>query len=248
MKCFVINLKRAVERKQYVTNQLNQVSQMFEIVEGIDWKVIDPNHLPKNIRNIKMKNSYRSLSLGEVGCNLSHRKVLEGLVNSKEKMIVVLEDDAQVSSDFPDAINALENSHHEFDIVFLYSKFNETELVNLFPLNTKFSFSLGKYSDGGTVGYVITNKAAKEFLRILPDVMGPMDDELHADYIHGLKTFTLNPQIVFQGEIGERFSYNREKRKRKKVWERIMRFWLKIYEFQLQKAHYRNRIQSEKIN
>ena len=43
MKCFVINLKRAVERKEYISNQLQQLSQEFEFVEGVDWKEIDPS-------------------------------------------------------------------------------------------------------------------------------------------------------------------------------------------------------------
>ena len=108
MKCFVINLKRATKRKKYISNQLNLVSQEFEVIEGIDWQVIDQSLQSKTAKNIKIKNSFRTLTPGQIGCNLSHRKILKWLVNSSENMIAVLEDDIRLSKEFPEV-------HHQLD-------------------------------------------------------------------------------------------------------------------------------------
>lgn len=248
MKCFVINLKRAVERKRYITTQLHKLSQEFEFVEGIDWKDIDPKLLSKTSQHFKIKNSFRTLTLGQMGCNLSHRKILKGLVGSSEKMIAVLEDDVRLSNDFSKILSTLETSPHRFDIVFLGSRFKENGLINLVPLNDNFNFSLSKAREKGAWGYVITRDAAKEFLRILPEVTGPIDDALHAYFLHGLKTYTLNPQVVFHEEEAERFSYNTENRLERLILkEELMRFVSLFYELYSHKTHFRQRIKSEEM-
>ena len=160
MKCFVINLKRAVERKQYITNQLKQISQEFEIVEGTDWKDIETSLLSCTARHIKLKSSYRPLTRGQVGCNLSHRKILKWLANSSEKMMAVLEDDLRLSKDFSMVLKYLENSPHGFDIVFLGSPFQEEHLVDLVPLNKKYNYSLSKSREGG--GLVCNNQRSSQ--------------------------------------------------------------------------------------
>jgi len=248
MKCFVINLKRAVERKQYISNQLHKLSQEFEFVEGVDWQDIDPGSLTQTASNIKIKNSYRTLTPSQMACNLSHRKVLKWLVNSSERMIAVLEDDVRLSNDFPNVLNALETTTKRFDIVFLASRFTEEGLLDLFPLNDKFNFSLSKAKEKGAWGFVITREAAKEFLRILPKVTGPIDDALHAYFLHGLKTYTLKPQIVFHEDEGKRYSFISEtKFQNFALKEEIMRSISMFYEFYTHKTCFRNRVKSEKI-
>lgn len=248
MKCLVINLKRAVERKQYISNQLHLLSQEFEFVEGVDWKDIDPACLAQTTSHIKIKNSYRTLTLGQMGCNLSHRNVLKWLVDSSESMIAILEDDVRLSKDFPDVLHALETTTKPFDIVFLGSRFTEEGLVNLVPLNDKFNFSLSKAREKGGWGYVITKEAAKEFLRVLPNVTGPVDDALHAYFLHGLITYTLNPQIVFHEEEAERFSFNTETKIEGFVLkEELKRFISLFYELYAHKTCLKKRIKSEKI-
>ena len=248
MKCVVINLKRAVERKRYISNQLQQLSQEYEFVEGVDWKDINPASLSQTSSHIKIKNSYRTLTLGQMGCNFSHRNVLKWLVESSERMITVLEDDVRLSNDFPDVLNVIETTTIPFDIVFLGSRFTEEGLVNLVPLNNKFNFSLSKAKEKGGWGYVITKEAAKKFLRILPEVTGPIDDALHAYFLHGLKTYTLNPQIVFHEEEAKRFSFNTETKIEHFVFkEELMRFVSLFYEFYAHKTCFSKRVKAEKI-
>ena len=247
MKCFVINLKRAEERRKYISTQLNQISQEFEFVEGVDWKKIDSTLLSTSARNIKIKNSFRTLTKGQMGCNLSHRKILKWLVNSSEKMIVVLEDDVHIDKDFPKILGTLETSSHPFDIVFLGSRFNDKQLVNIVQLSDKFSLSLSRAREKGAWGYVITKNAAQEFLKIFPFATGPIDDALHAYFLHGLKTYTLNPKVVFhEGEM-KNFSYNTEcKNQRLIFYEELMRSVSLIYEYISHKKHFWYRLRTER--
>ena len=214
MRVFVINLKRAVERREYISNQLNQISQKFELVNGIDWQNIDPLLQKITAKNIKIKNSFRPMTLGELGCNLSHRKVLNWLVQSKEKMIAVLEDDVRLAQDFPQILHEIEihPPPSQFDIVFLHNYINRNHLVNISPINWGYNLSISKRLGGGALGYVITKSAAKIFLDVFPKPTGPIDDCLHAFFAHGLKTYYLHPPIVFLGIEAKRFSFIEEGR------------------------------------
>ncbi len=208
---------------------------------------IDPSCHSNTSRHFKIKNSFRSLTLGQIGCNLSHRKILKWLIDSSESIIAVLEDDVRVSSEFPKALETLLKAPLRFDIVFLGSRFTAKGLVNLVPLNDRFHLSLSKSREKGTWGYVITKEAAKDFLKILPEITGPIDDELHAYFLHGLKTFTLNPQIVFHEEEAKKFSYITENKLEKLILkEEIMRFASLFCEYYSHKKSFRKRIKSEK--
>ena len=228
--------------------QLEKLDQEFEFVEGIDWKDIDPLLLSNTVKNIRIKNSYRKLSLGYMACNLSHRKVLKQFVDSSEKIIAVLEDDVKLNKDLPKVLKALENPPHHFDIVFLHRREKQNNLlVNLKAVSAKYALSLSKKEEAGALGYVITKSAAKHFLTVLPQVCGPIDDALHAYYCHGLKTYTLNPQIVSLGEVGINHSYNLEQTTQgKNLKEEISRLFPKYYGLFLHGIHFRRRINTEK--
>ena len=248
MKCLVINLKRAFERKKYISSQLEQLSLDYEFIEGVDWKDLDLSSLPTTTRNVSIKNSFRTLTSGEIGCNLSHRKVLKRLTKSSEKMVAVLEDDVRLSKEFPEVLNALEDSSKYFDLVFLGSSFKPGETIDLASLNEEFHFSISMNIQKGAWGYVITKKAAKEFLKCFPEITGPIDDTLHAYSVHGLRTYLLNPKIVFHDEEAKKFSFIRETKRTKKLSEEAVRFVLKYYERYSHKQEFRKRIKSVDID
>ena len=110
--------------------------------------------------------------------------------------------------------------------------------------------SLSKSREGGAWGYVITKEAATKFLKILPEITGPIDDALYAFHAHGLKTFTLNPQIVFHEEEARRFSYNNEENNNRNIIlkEEIRRILPSLYDRYSRKFHLWKRIRTETIS
>ena len=252
MKVIVINLKRAEERRNYISKQLNHFGQNFEIFEGMDWRDIDPTLLSSTAKNLKIRKSFRPMTRGQMGCNLSHRGVLKWLADSSEEMITILEDDVRLSEDFPETLTAIENTPHNFDIIFLSSRVfvssrrRITDLINLVPINQIYYLSLSKRLDGGALGYVITKSAAKQFLKTLPLPTGPFDDALHAYFMHGLETFTLNPQIVFHGIEGERFSYIEEEKTLINTKNNLLGLLPKFYEIISHNIYFRKRIKRSK--
>ena len=79
LKAIVISLAKSIDRREYIIKQCNQIGIEYEILEGIDGRI-----LPEQIRNEFIqarKNAYAPKGLppspwavtpGAVGCALSH--------------------------------------------------------------------------------------------------------------------------------------------------------------------------------
>jgi glycosyl transferase, family 25 len=105
---FVINVESSPERYQHAEQQLLKLGvqpQRFNAIYG------------KNLSEREIRASYdktanqqqfrRSLSLGEIGCYLSHRGVWQYMLDHHIEIAVVLEDDIEIDATFTQAINQL---------------------------------------------------------------------------------------------------------------------------------------------
>ena len=112
---FIINLKRDVDRKIRMEEQLKkhdlQNYTFFEAIDGqnedlskYDFKVIpewyDPTH--KKI-----------MTKGEIGCALSHYKIWEKIAVGDFENVLILEDDALLSDDFSKKIEEIDMTKPE---------------------------------------------------------------------------------------------------------------------------------------
>lgn len=105
---FVINLQSSPERFQYAEQQLLALGIQpirFNAVYGKDLTLqeIDACYdKPANKQRFR-----RSLSLGEIGCYLSHRGIWQLMLAQNIEMAIVLEDDIDIDARLPDAIRQI---------------------------------------------------------------------------------------------------------------------------------------------
>ena len=219
MKNYVINLERAVERKDATIKQFGHYGIEFEFFSGVDWQNLTNDDIinyvhPKYISNSKKYK--RPLVHGTLACWLSHRRLWQIAVNQGEDMVAVFEDDATLTEDTSIALNAIENmgkstDGFQFDVIFLYNGRDRNPIFPIYKVDEKFTLSLVKYDSIGAVGYVITHRAMKTLLEQFPLMIIHVDALMHSYYLHGLKTYVLSPQVVFHGEGAElHHSYNAE--------------------------------------
>lgn len=98
----LINLDHSKDRLTSVTKQINNTKTSFERISAVNGKnlskeKVDSITYPLNHRPTKVRFT-RNLTLGEIGCFLSHRKCWQRLLESKEKWALILEDDILISS------------------------------------------------------------------------------------------------------------------------------------------------------
>jgi glycosyl transferase, family 25 len=113
-KIYIITIERAVERHEKIKIHLEGLN--YEFLTGVDKQDLDETTLIANITYDKQKAKKHHLwnqpmSMGQIACSWSHKKVYQLQVKHQYKRVLVLEDDViinQVGIDlFPQMIQEL---------------------------------------------------------------------------------------------------------------------------------------------
>ena len=123
MKCFVINLERAVDRRNKVIEEFERRSVQFEFSVATDKLQLHESDLQEvGAFEAKFLNWRYPDFNGHLACWLSHVDVWRKAVKNGYDMIAVFEDDATLSPNINVALNTIEMAKFEFDIVFLNNR------------------------------------------------------------------------------------------------------------------------------
>lgn len=118
---FVINLERNKERREFAMNQLQRLGFQPIIFPAVDGKKLNIEDLEKSgiyKDSVAHEKFSRSLSLGEIGCSLSHIYLYQKMVDENIDLAIILEDDAMFVDDAGDRIlELLEGLPQDWDLV-----------------------------------------------------------------------------------------------------------------------------------
>jgi len=169
-KIIYINLDRRTDRNLNVIEQLNKVGllEMAERFSAIDGKKLDLNKLDRNIITLEgiefAKKSdiiYTHLTLGAIGCAMSHRAIYQKIIDENINSCLILEDDITLDDRFIDQIKIIENelkvNDYDYDLFFLGYHPGST-----YDENKKFKKVYGLF------GYIVTKSGAKKLLDLFP--------------------------------------------------------------------------------
>ena len=213
MKCIVINLPRAEDRREAMRKQFEALGIEFEIFEATDWRDLDEEDWTLVDRKARDREGRRPLSDGMVACHLSHRKALESVAAGEDELAAVFEDDVTLAPEIGGALNALARlyaSGWEFDFVFLHRHNTDKPFAPLKRVDEGIRLGITKFSDWGTQSYVVSKKGAKRFLQNCPKIIHQIDHTLHAYWETGLNVFSLETPAVFDGNEAGGHSFLQE--------------------------------------
>ena len=201
MKCFVINLERAVDRRNKIIDEFKRHSVQFEFFTAKD-------KLQLNDCDLREVGAFEAKYLnwkypdfnGHLACWLSHVALWKRAVKNGDNMIAVFEDDAKLSSDINAALDAIEAANSCFDIVFLNNRHPSRHFRELVKLSDRFTLGLIRFATIGAEGYVISKHAMQHLLLTHPNYHIQIDKFLEAYWIHGLTTYYIKPTVVFHGD------------------------------------------------
>lgn len=100
MNCFIISLRRDSERRKALVRNLGKVNVPFSIIEGVNGSTLSSAEIKKYYdkkKGLKLFNN--ELSVGEIGCALSHIKIYEKMVAEDLDSALILEDDTYIVDD-----------------------------------------------------------------------------------------------------------------------------------------------------
>ena len=97
-KCFIIHLKRAINRKVYVDDIISKLDMTSEIIDAVDGKLLTDKDILNHYSETPLFSpSYPfRVNKGEVGCFMSFRKAWQEIVDQKLSAGLIFEDDVSL--------------------------------------------------------------------------------------------------------------------------------------------------------
>jgi GR25 family glycosyltransferase involved in LPS biosynthesis len=111
----------------------------------------------------------RTLSCGEIGCALSHRRVYQQIVDQRLAAAFVLEDDAVIDPQFRHFYDHSAEISTDIDLLSLHAGYGFVSVRAHYHVSG-FSLHRARSNITGTVGYFIRPRAAKIFLATGPKI------------------------------------------------------------------------------
>ena len=106
---FVINLKRSPERRTSISKQLDALGLECQYIEAVDGMQFTPHQVVEKYgEQVFYTNTYnrQRMTLGSLGCLLSHIKFYEMMIENNIPAACVLEDDAELSPSFSEILSS----------------------------------------------------------------------------------------------------------------------------------------------
>lgn len=204
---FVISL-RASPRRPIIAQRLTGLDIPFQFVDAVYGKELSPQQLEKIDYDFYPARfaAKKPLTLGEIGCAMSHINIYEYMRTHQIERAIILEDDAIVSQEFKtiikDALNKL--PPHAEILFFEHGKAKQwpcrRNLVENYRLAKYISPSQhSKRTITRTTAYLITLKGSEKLLKYAYPIRMPSDYLTGALQITNIRAYGIEPPCVFRG-------------------------------------------------
>lgn len=212
LEIFVINLKKDIEKKDYMLELGNNNSLNFSFIDATYGKDLSEDELHKVYAKEKALNySKRGLALGEIGCALSHKKIYQKIINEKIEVALVLEDDISFDMNLSVILKSLAKLPNDWEVLLLghhtYSSRHKDTISSKWwkkKFIDKFFISRPAEMGLGTYGYLINLNGAKKLLNELNTIYKPIDHYTGNDKEVNVYMITPSPIKVYD-EMSELF-------------------------------------------
>lgn len=171
-KAFVVSLAGSADRRRLMAGQLDQPGfPVWEFLDAVEGRKLTAEELRRGYDDVAARARYgKGLSLGHVGCALSHLEAYRRMLNEGLDAALILEDDALIGEHALQVIDRLlaRLSPDEPTLILLshakyYRPLGGSRLDRerkLFPIHMA----------RGTHGYLLTQAAAARILAAIPRV------------------------------------------------------------------------------
>lgn len=173
VKCYVINMEKDHDRREFITAQLDNLGMAYTFFKGVYGKGLSAAELEQHYNQNKAQLAWRELTLGEIGCALSHIGIWRDMVENGVSHALILEDDAQLSKDVPRVLEKLAACFlPDQPILTLLTRVKRYRRKNCLLLD---GFQVAEIFDNsliygdvfGAHGYFLTQRAAQRMLEQL---------------------------------------------------------------------------------
>ena len=198
---FLINLAGSKDRLAAARKQFEAFGIAFERIEAVYGKALSPQQLNQYYcAKLNARQFYRPLSVGEIGCYISHLKALQQIVARQLPYAFIFEDDFQLQPQFRDCLSLPSTIAFKWDVIKLapYGKKSYHSDFAI-PLPSGEQLVSQRKVSTGACAHLISLDGAKKILAAAVPFGRPFDTDLQYFWEKDLDIFMLEPHPVLQG-------------------------------------------------
>lgn len=191
---FIISDKNNVKRREHIINEFQKLEVEPNFFDAIIGRLLAKEELEA------ARSDMNFLTTGEIGCVLSHKKVLEKFLESTYKSVIIFEDDILFSDDLTQEI--LE------DLEYLVGDMEGPSVLSLYTTEIIYREVLKLHNIGinstprfmRSHGYIINRNGAELILKLQTPIKFEYDQFKFYHYLKGCKLYSLDINYVFAKE------------------------------------------------
>ena len=198
-KIYLINLERRKDRLKLFNKSFNNsdINEKYNLYKAVDGKTINLKDVVDyktmyeilNIEKTKKRDYHYQLSKGAVGCYLSHINIWKKVLNSRNKQVLIFEDDIKIPNNFNELLNKqIKYIPNDYDIILLGYICNDC-------IKYKNYIKINKF--WGMHAYIITKKNIKKIYNKMFPITQQIDAKL-SDLSNEINIYGFKHPIVHQ--------------------------------------------------
>lgn len=176
MKFFIINLEHDIEKREKITKLCDSLGIDYEIIKAIYGKALSEDEIKNNVASVDEQLKYlrKPLSLGEIGCAMSHRYCYQKIIDDGLEEAIILEDDAVFDKELLEFLEHKNEFPKDLELLLLghyWQVYLDDGFTIQSPFSKRFNLNIANRSikriigrGNGAHGYYITKNGAKKLL------------------------------------------------------------------------------------
>lgn len=201
---WVISLARSAVRRRSAERSFAAAGIPMELFDAVDGRALDPAERRRYSRWRALYEIGRDLTLGDLGCSLSHIRVYERMVAEGVPEVVVVEDDVQPTPALATILEARAALPADWEVVTLHSLFASADPRPRPGPPIAGGYRVCTYGriPFGTQCYLISLAGARRALEVAYPVRMPPDELLYRRRPAGLRVYGVEPSPVVHADFG----------------------------------------------
>lgn len=208
MKFFIINLEQDIEKKEKITKLCDSLGIDYEVIKAIYGKALSEEEIKENTypKEEQLKRFKRELSLGEIGCAMSHRYCYQRIIDDNLEDAIILEDDAIFNEELLEFLKYKDEFPRDLELLLIghyMQVYNDDGFRIESQHSLRFNKNIAKWKikrlvsgGNGTHGYYLTKNGAVKLLDKMQKIYIPSDHyTAKHDYVN---MYALFPSIINQ--------------------------------------------------
>jgi glycosyl transferase family 25 len=193
---WVVSLERAARRRAFVQQAFSEAGLPFELVDAVDGTTLTADDRRAYSRTRTLYELGRGLMAGELGCALSHLRLLRRLVDEQHAEAVIVEDDVAPGPQLERLLAERDRLPADRDVVTFCQLSRTADPVEVMDLGGGLHLAAYRRMLFGAQCYLITRDAAQRVLAHAYPIRLPYDELLFRRRPAALRVYGVEPRAV----------------------------------------------------